>query len=332
MEKFGNQVRLWLITVIFSCLLAVQLTAAAAVTDYNDQSNWAYWRLGDGKQADCFLVCPTVYSGGEEQYNLPPGMKPETFVGALNMERDIYAASCTLYAPYYQQAALAAYKLPPKQAQPYFALAYEDVRAAFQYFLTKTAADRPLVLAGFSQGADMCLRLLQEFGADAGLQKRLVACYAIGWRVTDKVLRRYPWLRMAQGAEDTGVIISFNTEAAEVSNSLLLPRGVRAKAINPLNWRTDGVRASALRNAGACFTDYNGSVVREIPYITGAYLDLERGALKVDAKITAEAYPPVLDIFTSGVFHLYDYQFFFRNLQSNVALRTAKHLALTAAE
>ena len=32
-------------------------------------------------------------------------------------------------------------------------------------------------------------------------------------------------------------------------------------------------------------------------------------------------YPPVLSVFTDGVYHLYDYQFFYRNLQQNVNLR-----------
>lgn len=308
---------------LVSCLLALPLAAHAAVTDYGERGNWAYWEATADKAADCFLICPTVYLGGKGDYNLPLGAKQEGFVGALNMERGIYDGACALYAPYYRQASLSAYKLPAKQARPYFALAYEDVRSAFVYFLQRSPTDRPLVLAGFSQGADMCVRLLQEFGADAALQKRLVACYAIGWRVTDADLRRYPWLKMAQGRDDTGVIVSFNTEARDVAGSLLLPQGVRAHAINPLNWRTDGARASSLRNRGACFTDYGGAITREEPYLTGAYLDAGRGALKVDAKITAAQYPPVLDIFAPGVFHLYDYQFFYRNLQENVARRVA---------
>ena len=32
---------------------------------------------------------------------------------------------------------------------------------------------------------------------------------------------------------------------------------------------------------GACFTDYSGSIVEETPNLCGAYLDTERGTLKV---------------------------------------------------
>lgn len=52
--------------------------------------------------------------------------------------------------------------------------------------------------------------------------------------------------------------------------------------------------------------------------MTGAYLDEKRGALKV-TDVKPEEYPGKL--FDDGIYHLYDYQFFFRNLQENVAKR-----------
>ena len=73
-------------------------------------------------------------------------------------------------------------------------------------------------------------------------------------------------------------------------------------------------------NSGACFTDYSGSIKREVPQLTGCYIDTERGVLKV-TDIDKKQYPPVLSIFTDGIYHLYDYQFFYRNLQQNVGLR-----------
>ena len=60
--------------------------------------------------------------------------------------------------------------------------------------------------------------------------------------------------------------------------------------------------------------------------MTGAYIDPERGSLKV-TDVTPEEYPPQLSVFTDGVYHLYDYQFFYRNLQENVAVRVDSYLA-----
>ena len=56
-----------------------------------------------------------------------------------------------------------------------------------------------------------------------------------------------------------------------------------------------------------------------------AYIDPVRGALKVP-DVSPEEYPPVIQGFDQGVYHVYDYQFFYRNLQENVALRLAAYL------
>lgn len=301
--------------------------AQGAALDYTEPANWAYWQQGPEKATDCFLICPTVFLGGEGQYNLTLDNRQsqdlQTFVEALNMERGIYDASCTMYAPFYQQVSLAVYKLPEKQREQYLQLAYADVREAFKTYLKQSR--KPFVLAGFSQGADMCIRLLKEFGKDEAVSKRLVACYAIGWRVTETELKGHPWLKMAQSATDIGVIVSFNSESGAVQDSLMVPKGSKTKSINPLTWRTDNHYASALHNKGACFTDYSANIKKEEPYFCGAWLDAERGTLKINSKITAQDYPPVLDIFADGVYHLYDYQFFYRNLQENVALRTSAY-------
>lgn len=100
----------------------------------------------------------------------------------------------------------------------------------------------------------------------------------------------------------------------------MVPQGTKSFCINPLNWRTDEKAAAKTLNAGACFTDYSGSITREVPQLTGCYIDTERGVLKV-TDVDKKDYPPVLSVFTDGVYHLYDYQFFYRNLQQNVNLR-----------
>lgn len=82
-------------------------------------------------------------------------------------------------------------------------------------------------------------------------------------------------------------------------------------------------------NQGACFTDYEGHITQEIPQFTGAYIDEERGALKV-IDVSAKEYPEGLSIFEEGIYHLYDYQFFYRNLQENVDKRIDAYLDQSA--
>ncbi|MDO5417972.1 MAG: DUF3089 domain-containing protein [Lachnospiraceae bacterium] len=309
---------------IFSIMLSV--TAYGETTDYQNPESWAYLEREENRPADCFLVCPTVYSARGGSLNMPldnPKIN-RAFTGALNMERGIYSDTCRMYAPFYRQAAMDVYDIKGPGEEPYFALAYEDVRAAFSWYLEHENGGRPFVLAGFSQGADMCLRLMEEFFDEPSIQERLIACYAIGWRVTDYDLKKYPHLKMAESASDTGVIVSFNTESKSTDYSAIVPKSTLG--INPLNWRTDNTYADASLNKGACFTDYSGTIQTEIPQLTGAYLDETRGTLKVDDAITPQDYPPTLSMFEDGVYHLYDYQFFYRNLQENVALRTSEFI------
>lgn len=316
MSKTMNwRLAFWLCLLMFFILG----TANAAAVDYNDPNNWAYRGNATGQMqaVDVFFVGPTTFLGNVVQFNLPladPAAR-RSFLGAINMEKGIYDTKANFYAPYYRQAALSVYRMDAEAAAPYFALAYQDVSAAFDYYLRQLNPNRPFILAGFSQGADMILRLMKDKFHAPGLQARLVAAYAIGWRVTSEEVVRYPQLRMAQGEYDIGVIVSFNTEAPEVTSSLSVP--VKTLGINPLNWKTTGERVDRSQNQGAVFTGYDGNIRKEIPRMTGAYIDPVRGTVKVTDVDKAD-YPPGLDLFKPGEYHIYDYQFFYRNLQGNV--------------
>jgi hypothetical protein len=327
-EKQMKHGRFFYGCVLIFALFWVTVNGNAAANPYSDPANWAYMGGGEkeGREADVFFICPTVFSGGPTQFNMPLD-NPEVrlqFRGATNMEKGIYEPQGRFYAPYYRQAGLNVYQLDAETAAPYFELAYADVKAAFQYYLARYNQGRPIILAGFSQGADMVTRLLKDLFRDSGLQRKLVAAYAIGWRVTPGELIKYPHLRMAQGERDTGVIISFNSEAPEVKRSIIVPE--KTLGINPLNWKTTGEPADKSLNKGAVFTGYDGGIQKEIPCLTGAFLDKKRGTLKVP-DVTAEEYPPVLDIFEPGIYHIYDYQFFYRNLQENVKARVDAYLS-----
>lgn len=302
--------------------------------DYSDIENWAYLQKGSSDaSADVFFICPTVYLGEDGKYNMPLNDEAAKadFIGAVNMEKGIYDEDSRFFAPYYRQAALTVYEMPEDEREKYLSSAFEDVLAAFDYYYQNLNDGRPIILAGFSQGADMCLRLMKERFEDHEMQSRLIACYAIGWSITKEETKEYPHLKVAQSADDTGVIISFNSEAPHIDNSIIVPSGERTLAINPLNWQTGSEYADKSLNEGACFTDYNGDIINEIEKFTGAYIDEERGTLKA-TDVDESDYPPELDIFESGIYHVYDYQFFYRNLRENVKLRTKAYLEDQAQE
>ena len=288
--------------------------------DFSDSRNWAYFGTEDGETtADVFFIAPSVFGGKNGSYlmDLSNEKGRTNFVGAISMEKGIYDQNTRFYAPFYRQAGYNVYGLPEEEAEPLKQSAYADVKDAFAYYMEYLNDGRPFILAGFSEGAEMAIRLMKDCFGEDSLLNQLIACYAIGWRLTEDETNEWPQLRPAQGESDTGVIVTFNTEAEDVTGSAFIPAGMKSVSINPLNWKTDGETADKTLNQGACFTNYEGEIQEELPALTGAYLDAERGALKV-TDIDPETYNATLPILGPGVYHLYDYQFFYRNLQKNV--------------
>ncbi|MCR5567274.1 MAG: alpha/beta fold hydrolase [Clostridiales bacterium] len=323
--------------VVWMVALLLLLGAAAAETpagareplDYSDAQNWVYFGSENGEAAaDVFFIAPSAFGGKEGSYLMDLGNEKgrNNFIGAINMEKGIYDRNTRFYAPLYRQAGYNVYTLPEEEAETLILSAYADIRDAFAYYMDSQNGGRPLVLAGFSEGAEMAVRLMKEYFGDESLRKQLVACYAIGWRLTAEETEEWPQLRPAQGETDTGVIITFTAEAEDVTESAFIPAGMKSLSINPLNWKTDGEKAGRELNLGACFTDYSGTILEEVPALTGACLDAERGTLKV-TDIDPEVYNATLPILGPGVYHLYDYQFFYRNLQQNVQDRIRAYTA-----
>ncbi len=312
------------ILILSFCFIFLVACAQTSDVQYSSADNWAICASETPKDVDLFIICPTVDLGAEDRFNmsLTDEDKKASFVGALNMELGIYDRECNVFAPYYRQITLSAYSVDNSYA--YLNIAYQDVKAAFIYYMQNYNNERPFVLAGFSQGSQLGLMLMEDLFDESKYSDKLVAAYLIGWCVTADEIADKPWIKMAAGETDTGCIITFEAESPDTQSSFIVPAGKKTLSINPLNWKTDSTTADASLNLGACFTNYAGEIKKEVANLTGAYIDETRGTLKVP-DVTAEDYPPVLDVFSAGEYHLYDYQFFYRNLQENVTKRIAAY-------
>lgn len=310
----------WFKTVLFFVLIMLLTGCSNKMDDksqYADKANWAYYPETLEHNVDVFFIAPT--SGYEESFNMK--MDDEeykaAFKGATTMEMGIYDTKADFYAPYYRQVSLECYTLPVEEQEQYLQIAYKDVEDAFDYYMNNLNNGRPYILAGFSQGGDMIRRLLEN---DDNIGENMIAAYAIGWNFPEDEIAAYPAIKMAQGECDTGVVVSFCSESPDYNEAgTIVP--TTTIGINPLNWKTDGTVATKEENLGACFTNYSGVILNEVPALCGAYLDADnRGTLKV-TDVTPDDYPAGLGFLEDGNYHLYDYQFFYRNLQQNVERR-----------
>ncbi len=286
---------------------------------------WMYADTMSPCATDVFFIAPTVVDGSAEAplFDLQDSVSRYKLKGATNMEKGIYDANSRFFAPYYRQIGMYGYMQDAACRDSLLLIAYDDVKQSMLYYLEHWNQGRPIILAGFSQGADHCLRLLKDPELGRHLQQQLVACYAIGWYLTTDEVQACPWLHPATDETGTGAIVLISSEAPEIQGShVIIPHETWTYSINPLSWTTDTIMADAELNHGACFTNYEGEITREENAFCGAYIDSRRGAIKVPG-VSISDYPARLAGFQDGEFHIYDYQFFYRNLQENVAKRIA---------
>jgi len=298
--------------------------------NYANSYNWVSLPSVIDKNVDVFYVYPTIYAGKNPQnMDISDSSLRENARGLIVAQAGVYAAHANLFAPFYRQQSAALQSMDAgndgKDAyqDSVFQVGAGDVERAFDYYLEHLNPDRPFILASHSQGTMTLINLMRKRFNDPALQKRLVAAYLIGYTITRDDLEKYPWMKLAQGKDDTGVIITFNTEGVNAGPSpVLLPGAV---AINPLNWRTDATPADRSANLGAkFFNDTNGELLEEIPNFAAAHLDIQKGVLIVTDMKTPES--EKIDLvhmgrWSEGVYHRYDYAFWYKNLQQNVSDR-----------
>jgi len=303
--------------------------------DYANKYNWVTTPKKIDKAVDVFYIYPTIYSGKS-----PKNMdisKPElrSFAKGLTVaQAGVYSYSANLFAPFYrQQSGAVQDEFTAKGGtnmfiDSSFQFGARDVEAAFDYYIKHLNQGRPFIIAGHSQGTMTLIDLMRKRFNDHKLQKKLVAAYLIGYSVTKDDLKKYPWMKRAQGAEDTGVIITYNTEAPGSTGSPVCLKG--AIAINPLNWKNDSTLAKRSAHLGAVFFDNSkGEFIEEIDNFAEAYVDTDKGVLII--KNMKKPVSSKIDLihfgrFPAGVYHKFDYAFWFNNLKKNVKKRINSYL------
>jgi hypothetical protein len=303
-------------------------------TDYSDRNNWVHVPEVADRDVDCFFVYPTVFMDPS------PDAEPIASIGNEAMRAGVmqhfteapqaFVDLTNLYEPYYRQSNLFALfgKSPEELLAFQLREQRTDLYAALDYYFEHFNQGRPFILAGHSQGSLMLKIALQDyFKEHADYLERMVAAYVLGFSITTDDLANNPALKFAEGADDTGVIVSWNTEGPgnkNEKNGVVLGHSI---AINPLNWRRDDTYAPASENLGDRLPVMPevGVIATEFhehhPGLADAQLDLERGV--VISTTMAEHYvkPPVpgmRNIFGPASLHVSDYPAFWDNIRQNV--------------
>jgi hypothetical protein len=311
--------------------------------DYTQPSSWvarpglpddpASW-LPDGVEqsstgnAAVFYIHPTTYLEND-RWNAPLDAGGETAFRTnlfVQSQASAFNGAGQIWAPRYRQAAFGAFLLDSKDAQEALDFAYSDVAAAFGEFL-KQAGDRPIILAGHSQGALHLMRLLRERKAELG--HRLVGAYVVGWPIDTAGDLPALGVPACRTAADTGCILSWMSFGNPANPSLILDQWKRTNGltggerradyilcVNPITGTQDGA-APPQANPGTLIPSGNLKSATLEPGVVGAHC--ENGLLKLDGQIPAMG-PFVLP---GNNYHVYDYALFWSAIRRDAERRLA---------
>lgn len=282
--------------------------------------------------AAIFFIHPTSYLK-RDHWNAPLDDEEANWRALLFVRgmASTFAGAGELWVPRYHQAAMGAFLTEDVDtANRALNAAYADVSAAFDQFLADVGPDRPIILAGHSQGSLHLTRLLKEKVAGRPVASRIVAAYVVGWPVSvDHDLPRMG-LPACTNADSSNCVLGWQTFAEPADTSMILKvydqtigfdgqsrRGSTMLCVNPITGVLNG-SAQRSANLGTVKADDDFADGTLYSGATGARCDGGRGFLLIGEG--PEMGPFVLP---GNNYHVFDYPLFWTNVRADVNRRLA---------
>lgn len=311
---------------------------AIAPTDYSQSAYWLNVPTEITKEVDVFYLYPSAWAKVNPDDPIiceidNPVMLQQSKL-AFDRQATAFETSANIFAPYYRQDdAGSTLAMDVEEQQDIVkGVPLTDATAAFEYYIEHYNNGRPFILASHSQGSNVMIYILQDYMKEhPDVYKRMVAAYVLGYSITDDYLAANPDLKFATGSGDTGVIISYNTQAPTIegSDGVVLPT---ARVINPISWTTEETVAPASDNLGSLQLNADGSVVKnadgtpvKVMNFADAQVDNTKNVL-ICSTVNVDQYAPGGGTFGRGVFHSFDFPFYYFNIRANAEERSANYL------
>ena len=310
--------------------------SAPQATDYSQAAHWLSIPAVT-EQVDIFYLYPTAWTSTDpDNPHVCAIDEPSMLIKApLAFARQATAFETVgnIYAPFYRQDNGSSIN----RLEVIAGIPTLDAVAAFDYYIKHFNNNRPFILVGHSQGATILNNLLAGYMKDnPDVYSRMIAAYVIGNPVTQAYLDNNPHLKFATGPDDTGVIISYNTQAADfftqqppvTPNPVLY--GLVGLVINPINWKTDDTYADKSESQGSFIPDPNDNLIfKPMSHYADAQIDIAHGVL-----VCSTANEPLLSHietvagFPRGVYHDFDIPLYYYDLRANAQNRVNKYLGI----
>jgi hypothetical protein len=265
---------------------------------------------------DVFFIHPTTYIDKQNSlgWNAPidnAELDAKTDYSTILFQASIFNEAGRVFAPRYRQANYFAYF--PKTAEDTlkalaaFELAYQDVKAAFLYYLDHYNKGRAIVIASHSQGTNHAERLLKELFDGTQLQKKLVVAYLAGMPLEPGYFHS---IKSCDSPSQTGCACSWRTFREGYKPDYVQHENFTAIVTNPLTWDAAKPVADRWQNKGGMLLNFN----KLIKGLTNA--NLGNGVLWTEKPHFFGNF-----LFTTKNYHISDLNFFYLNVRDNVQQR-----------
>ena len=163
---------------------------------------------------DCFYVYPTVSEDPAGNSGMTSGSGEQR---AVAQQFAAFASVCRPFAPIYRQVTIAGIEaaLRHEPLPVDFKLPYEDVRAAWRYYLAHDNGGRGVVLIGHSQGSQILARLIAEDIEGKPEQRLLAGALILGFDVEvpegKDVGGTFKAIPLCRAAGQNGCVVAYET-------------------------------------------------------------------------------------------------------------------------
>jgi Protein of unknown function (DUF3089) len=322
-------------------------TSWAALPDRKDDADVVpAMDTTDGQAAapvDVFFIHPTTYFSNKA-WNAAvdePDAKDITDKDILRNQASAFNACCRVYAPRYRQVAFGAQQAAPEEAGKAWDLAYTDVRAAFDHYMSHDNKGRPFILASHSQGTMHALHLLEDVITGKPLRERMVAAYLVGIAIPKDVFTQtLPDIPLCSSAEQTGCAVTWNAIGPKADTSLFnalqhrYPSGKKGTIVgkelactNPLTWKADEAPGERTAHLGGVRFAKGGAAPKPDPALVDA--QCRNGGWLFISTPEPKVYREIL--LGPDMYHIYDYSLFYVNIRQNAQARVKAYLKGVAA-
>lgn len=291
----------------------------------------------DQGNAAVFFLHPTSYYS-RSHWNAPLADRDADHRASLFVRGmgSAFSDAGEVWAPRYRQATLGAFLAEERTtADQAIDVAYRDTLQAFEAFLKAIPKNKPIILAGHSQGALHLTTLLRTRIAGTPVAKRIVAAYVIGWPISMETDIAALGLPACEDPDQKNCIVSYLTFAEPADPKMVLdaydgttgfdgrPRkDTPMMCSNPITG-TLNAAAPATDNIGTLRPSQDFRSGQLFAAVVGARCDNRRGLLMLGQANIAKDYVVSGYVLPGNNYHVYDMTLFWSNLRADSLRRLA---------